>query len=203
MSKLVLPPPQQPFVTTAGHVTDPWRVYLDGLTHNLNNSRQLIAKGEVVSGTSAFTVVLPSGVGRAEVSYDGIQPNTNAVGLRAQVSTDNGVTFLTTYKFTRHIISVESTVSGVITSTNTSDIQVAGNLSTLSSGGVTGIINVFNSTRGNIFWNNMALQDATTPNVTVNNGGAWVEAGGPINAIKLMVTTGTFTTGSYAVYGER
>lgn len=208
MTKLVLPPPQQAFVTTAGHVTEPWRSYLDRLTHGINNARQAILGANITSGTSQFDVVVPSEWRSAEIEFYGLLPDTSAVAIRARVSTDSGATFIgsgTEYSYVRHIVSVQSTVPSVAAGTGDDHIIIAANVAALSSGGITGKLGMIGlaSTSARVFFNSVFLQAGTTPNVTVANGGAYVAVGSPVNAFRVFVTTGSFSTGSYAVYGER
>lgn len=204
MSKLVLPPPQQAFVSSAGRVTEPWRVYLDELTHGLNNARQLISAGQITAGTTEFEAVIPSEWRSAEIVYTGIRNATTPSALTAAFSTDSGATYISTYRYAFQVV-VDTTAVGEVGSTGNTVLLMATNLSSASTAELSGQLSIpeLHTTRAHAMFESVHMTADTTPRLAATRGGGMASNNGPVTAVRIALGPGSFSTGKYAVYGER
>lgn len=206
MTKIVIPPPQQPFVDDKT-INEPWRRHLDITNYHVNSASQLISVTPVTVGSTGYTVKLPTGWRRYQLVVYNLTPATTSVTPYLQVSPDGGATFVSTnYRRITHTLD-DTTAANIAAASAASRIYFdASNLTTGSTGGFTAEIDVVRVTtpRPLMFYKGMYSVENSTPSLSVFWGGASVGCtAGEVNALLFATTAGTLTTGSIALYGDR
>ncbi len=164
------------------------------------------------SATIDFTSGISSAFNEYQLHFSGVVPATSANAMMLRVSTDAGATFKTGASDYKWAIAVFSDVAPTPSSQSgdTADTQMMlingalGNDATL--GGVNGTVSFFkpSSTSANVhFVGEYSSVNATAGLSRWASVGAYVMAGSSVNAVRVMVSSGAISTGSFALYGVR
>lgn len=203
MTKVVIPPPGQPFVADE-KVNEPWRRHLDVTNQAVNSASQLINSIEFATTTSTGSSFnIPQGWRALRMDFMGLTFTSTAGSLCVSISTDSGTSFINSgYRWVRFTAD-DSTFSRA-NSTGDTKFQIETGFST--GVGAYGDAKIISASSGNprILFRLNSQGTQTTSLLAFTDGGGRVNvAGGRMNAVLVHTTAGTFAGGHVHFYGDR
>jgi hypothetical protein len=132
-------------------------------------------------------------------------PATDTADLYMRTSTDNGSTYdsgASAYQWSRMSVSSGGTTSGA-GSTGDSKIVLATNTGNSTRECVSGTITIHNpqgTTGTHITWENTIY--SATPTFFTTRGGAFRDASADVDAIRIIMSSGNISSGTFTLYGR-
>jgi hypothetical protein len=161
----------------------------------------------VASASSSIAFDIPADATWVAFVFNSIIPTTDAVSLRAQVSTDGGSTYQAT-NYDYHVAEPTAAAAtyAAIVSTSGTAMQLASTLGSSVSEGLSGMVHLFDPANTTIrkHWTwHLNQHNSSSVSAMAIGGGLWDNSSSAINNVKFFMSSGTIASGNIKMYVGR
>jgi hypothetical protein len=162
----------------------------------------------VASASAQIDIALPTGFTRFRLEFDSVRPVTDAAALIMRTSIDNGATFASAASDYNQTLDTSRPGSSSVTSATalSAHITLSAQMDTANTGvSINGTVDFFIGDGTRQPWFNVqssTLEDSVAALTRLGVVGLRASAT-PINAIRLLMTSGNISIGTFRLYGVR